>query len=80
MELDLSSFDTKEVLTFEAMFDNCHKLERLDLSNFNTRKSEDDFAMFHGCESLTWGRTDDVRLQAKMYHVMVLGYDGIEVG
>ena len=79
-ELDLSNFDTKKVLSFEAMFDCCHNLERLDLRNFSTVKSQEDFAMFHGCESLTWVGTDDARLQAKVYHIMVLGYDGLGVG
>ena len=36
--LDLSSFDTNNVLEIENMFFNCEKLEYLDISSFSLSK------------------------------------------
>lgn len=41
--LNVSSFDTSQVISMEYMFYNCKNLESLDLSNFNmsnVRESE----------------------------------------
>ena len=36
--VDLSSFDTSNVMSFKSMFDECEALTSLDLSTFDTNK------------------------------------------
>lgn len=50
--LDLSEFDTSEIVHMGCMFMNCSNLTSLDLSNFDTSKVVSMNDMFYGCESL----------------------------
>ena len=50
--LNLSSFDTSQVMYMSWMFFNCSSLTYLDLSNFDTSKFEYMYSMFNGCNSL----------------------------
>lgn len=79
-ELDLGSFDTTNVTDMESMFDGCHNLEYMDLHRFNLQNTMDTFAMFHGCENLSTVKSDDPRVQRKIYDIVVRGYDGMGVG
>ena len=51
--IDLSSFDTSQVVDMMQMFYGCKSLTTLDLSNFNTAKVTDMRYMFGSCENLT---------------------------
>ena len=79
-ELDLKSFDTANVVNMEAVFYECSNLEELDLSNFDTKNVTNDYAMFYNCKKLESVKTDDELIKAKIYDIMVLGYDGMSVG
>lgn len=50
--LDLSEFDTTDVIDMSNMFRGCFNVETLDLSNFNTVKVKTMESMFNGCTSL----------------------------
>ena len=50
--LDLSQFDTSDVVDMTCMFDSCGQLTSLDLSNFDTRKVRSMRDMFHGCDAV----------------------------
>ena len=52
ISLDLSSFDTTQVLKMDYMFSYCSSLMSLDLSTFNTSQVKSMFRMFAGCSSL----------------------------
>ena len=51
-KLNLSSFDTNNVINMYSMFLGCSKLEELNISNFNTSNVVNFGKMFNGCESL----------------------------
>lgn len=51
--LDLSNFDTSNVINMNAMFSECNNLVSLDLSNFDTSKVTDMSYMFSKCSMLT---------------------------
>lgn len=51
--LDLSNFNTANVMEMGNMFYNCSTLTSLDLSNFNTEKVESMMGMFFSCSALT---------------------------
>ena len=51
-ELDLSTFDTHNAVTFTSMFDSLVNLKSVDLSSFNTAKSRSFSSMFNHCKSL----------------------------
>ncbi|MDE6601526.1 MAG: BspA family leucine-rich repeat surface protein [Lachnospiraceae bacterium] len=48
-EVDLSAFDTSDVVDMEGMFYRCGKLKSLDLSKFNTSKVTNMAFMFADC-------------------------------
>ena len=50
--IDLSSFNTKNVTNMSWMFDRCSKLTNIDLSSFNTENVTDMFKMFSYCSNL----------------------------
>ena len=50
--LDLSDFNTENVVDMSYMFFGCSSLTYLNLSNFNTAKVTSMFCMFNGCKSL----------------------------
>ena len=52
-EMDLSNFDSSEVIQMDYMFFGCLFLTSLNLSNFDTSKVEVMNGMFSGCSSLT---------------------------
>lgn len=50
--IDLSRFDTKNIVTMCCMFMNCKNLKQLDLSSFNTGNVREMTHMFFRCSSL----------------------------
>lgn len=50
--LNVSNFNTSNVIMMSSMFACCRKLTSLDLSNFNTSKVTDMSSMFYGCDNL----------------------------
>ena len=52
-ELDLSSFDTSNVTSFDFMFDGCSNLTELYISSFDTSSAVSMFQMFCNCSNLT---------------------------
>ena len=51
--IDLSNFDTSNVVFMDGMFYYCSKLTALDLSNFDTSKVKGMSCMFFNCFNLT---------------------------
>jgi len=51
--LNLSNFNTQNVIDMSKMFNNCKSLTNLNLSNFNTQNVTNMNCMFYGCNSLT---------------------------
>ena len=54
ISINLSNFDTSNVIYMYEMFSGCNSLTSLDLSNFNTSKTEIMYYMFGDCNSLTY--------------------------
>lgn len=52
--LDLSSFDTYNVIDMSSMFSECRNLKELNVSNFKTENVTDMFSMFAGCVNLEY--------------------------
>ena len=52
IDIDLSSFDTKNVTNMNCMFRECENLENINLSNFDTRNVTDMKFMFGECKNL----------------------------
>ena len=50
--LNLSNFDTSNVIDMTSMFYNCSALQNLDVSNFDTSNVTNMHAMFESCNSL----------------------------
>ena len=50
--LDVSGFDTRNVISMEEMFWNCKNLKKLDVSGFDIRNVTDMENMFEGCDNL----------------------------
>ena len=53
-EIDLSNFDSSEVIRMSRMFYQCSSLTSLDLSNLNTSKVTHINALFYSCTSLKY--------------------------
>ena len=53
ISINLSNFNTQNVVNMFGMFYNCKSLKIIDLSNFNTQNVTYMSGMFFGCESLT---------------------------
>ena len=54
-ELNLSNFDSSNVIDMEAMFNECHKLKEIKrINNFNTSKVTNMNAMFQECYELEY--------------------------
>ena len=51
--IDLSSFDTENVINMTQTFYQCPLIKSINLSNFNTKNLELASSMFEGCKSLT---------------------------
>ena len=52
-EIDLSNFNTSQVILMNSMFSYCSSLTSLNFSNFNTSKVTYMQGMFNNCSSLT---------------------------
>ena len=52
-EIDLSGFDTSNVISMTYMFANCNNLSNLDLSTFDTSNVTEMDSMFYGCSNLS---------------------------
>ena len=50
--IDLSSFNNKNVTDMSSMFYECSKLTNIDLSSFNTENVTDMSSMFYKCSNL----------------------------
>ena len=51
-ELDLSNWDTANVIYMSAMFEECRKLEKVNTQSFNTENVKDMKRMFFSCWNL----------------------------
>ena len=51
--INLSNFNTQNVIDMSRMFGDCVLLRNINLSNFNTQNVTDMSWMFFGCNSLT---------------------------
>ena len=52
ISIDLSNFNTQNVIYMDGMFSDCKSLKSINLSNFNTQNVTYMNGMFSGCESL----------------------------
>ena len=46
IEIDLTNFNTENVISMEYMFSECYQLKHLNISSFNTKKVENMHSMF----------------------------------
>ena len=72
-DLDLSSFNTKNVTNMSFMFHRCESLEKLKLTNLNTEKVINMSGMFNECEKLkdldlSSFKTKNVKDMSKMFN------------
>ena len=51
-ELNLTNFNTENVIFMDGMFSGCQSLKELNLANFNTNKVISMDNMFYDCQSL----------------------------
>ena len=52
-EINMSNFNTSQVITMYSMFTHCSSLTSLDLSNLDTSRVIEMYGMFSYCSSLT---------------------------
>ena len=52
ININFSSFDTKNIINMKGMFFGCNNLKNLDLLCFDTKNVTDMNAMFYGCNNL----------------------------
>ena len=52
IEIDLSNFDSSQIIDMEGMFYLCNNLISLNITNFNTSQVKYMHYLFHGCSSL----------------------------
>jgi len=52
IDIDLSSFDTKNTTNIGGMFYNCINLKKINLSSFDTKNVTDMNSMFYNCNNL----------------------------
>ena len=71
--LDLSSFETKNVVNMRDMFSDCSSLESLDLSMFDVSNVIEILDMFNGCSSLATLDLSNWNL-SKVYNPSFEGY------
>ena len=50
--IDVSNFNTENVVRMNNMFYSCYSLTSLDLSSFNTKKVNSFYSMFYYCRNL----------------------------
>ena len=51
-EIDLSEFDTSQVINMEYMFNKCNVLKKIDVSNFDTSQVTNINRMFYSCTNM----------------------------
>ena len=51
--IDLSNFNTQNVINMSSMFNGCHSLSNINLSAFNTQNVTNMRFMFAGCQYLS---------------------------
>jgi len=73
IDLDLSNFNTENIINMSGMFSNCTGLEKINLKNLNTEKVTDMSWMFNECTALTSidlssFKTDKVENMGKMFN------------
>ena len=74
--IDLSNFDTSNIITMNNMFYGCSSLISLDLSNFNTNLVTKMDRMFKGCTSLV--SLQLTNFNTKLVYDMIYMFDGCE--
>ena len=52
LDYELSKLDTKNLISFKNIFDNCNQLTQLDVSKFKSDNIEDFTSMFSNCSKL----------------------------
>ena len=52
--IDISNFNTENVISMAALFEGCSSLTSLNLSNINTDRVQFMFYMFNNCKSLKY--------------------------
>ena len=52
LEIDLSKFDSSNIINTTYMFYNCNNLKSINIQNFNTTNVEDMYSTFYKCSSL----------------------------
>jgi len=62
--INLSNFDTNNVINMSEMFYECSSLTNINLSNFNTNKVSDVGFMFRGCKKI---KKDKIITKNKKY-------------
>jgi len=72
-DLDLSNFNTENIINMSGMFNKCLGLKKINLKNLNTEKVTDMSWMFNECLSLTYldlssFKTDKVQNMGKMFN------------
>ena len=76
IDLDISMFNTSNVVEMNFMFEGLYKIKRLDLSNFDTRKLENASFIFYGLyniECLDMSSWDTINIKEAYYF---FGEDG----
>ena len=53
IEIDLSEFNTSNIINMASMFDNCVNLEKINFGNIDTSKVENMRSLFYNCSKLT---------------------------
>ena len=53
-EINVSNFNTENIIDMNSMFNTCLKLKKSDLSKFDTSNVTNMFNMFCGCSSLEY--------------------------
>ena len=69
-ELNLSNFNTKNVIDMSCMFYECSSLHELNISNFNVKKETKVEDIFKGCSSLK--NINELENKLKVSHSCIL--------
>ena len=65
--IDLSSFNTSNVIDMSCMFSGCSSLKSIDLSSFNTSNVIDMTLMFSNCSSL---KKDNIKINDNDHKIL----------
>ena len=72
-EINLSNFNTNNVIYMSYMFCGCSSLKEINLSNFNTNNVNDMRDMFCGCSSLKELNLSNFNIENACVYVMFYG-------